>query len=305
MLLHKKWIVSLILVLALLVPGISQASETASKENTDRPSKITHETFKSKTLDRDYNYNIYFPENYQTSNKRYPVLYLLHGSGGSEDDWVKSGNVKETADRLIESGAIPPSVIVMPGSKSWWVDGYNEKAETAFFNDLIPHIDKKWRTIASKEGRLVAGLSAGGYGTVNFVLKRPDMFAAGAALSPASYTPLPPSHSSAWKHATFLKPDGTFDTEKWDELNYTSYIDDYKKQDIKVPLYINSGDHDTFDIAYHAAVLYQSLREHQPELVEFRVVDGDHEWKVWSETLPEAMTYMYKFVDGPKSPGKK
>jgi S-formylglutathione hydrolase FrmB len=48
-----------------------------------------------------------------------------------------------------------------------------------------------------------------------------------------------------------------------------------------VPIYINSGDHDTFDISYHAAVLYQTLREHQPNAVEFRLVDGDHEWQVW------------------------
>lgn len=126
------------------------------------------------------------------------------------------------------------------------------------------------------------------------------MFAAGAALSPASYVPVPPSHSSGTRHPAYLDADGNFDSAKWDELNYTSYIDAYKAQDMVVPLYINSGDHDTFDIAYHAAVLYQTLREHQPNAVEFRVVDGDHEWQVWTNTLPEAMEYVFSFTSRPQ-----
>lgn len=69
----------------------------------------------------------------------------------------------------------------MPGS-----DGYNEPAETAFLDDLIPHIEQNWRVIPEREGRLSGGLSAGGYDTVNFVLEHPKMFAAGAALSSAS-----------------------------------------------------------------------------------------------------------------------
>ncbi|WP_085506042.1 alpha/beta hydrolase [Thalassobacillus devorans] len=292
---HKRIILPFILMLTLLFPVFSQADTVTTPKSSN--SQIIHQSFYSETLERDYNYNIYLPKGYKNADQPYPVLYLLHGSGGNEYDWVNAGGIKETADQMMTKGEIPPSIIVMPGSESWWVDGYNEPAETAFFDDLIPHIDESWKTVADKEGRLVAGLSAGGYGTVNFILKRPDMFAAGAALSPAVYVPQPPSHSSAMHHPTYVNEDGEFDPEKWEELNYTQYIDDYKQQDIKVPLYINTGDHDTFDIAYHAAVLYQNLREHQPDLVEFRVVDGDHEWSVWKETLPDAMEYMYSFIE--------
>ncbi|MRG86789.1 alpha/beta hydrolase [Salinibacillus xinjiangensis] len=290
----RKSIFIFVLIFTLLIPT------TLSLANVDSPkssnSQIIHQSFYSEELQRDYSYNIYLPTGYKTSDKEYPVLYLLHGSYGNEYDWVRNGDVKKTADKMMSEGEIPESIIVMPGSNSWWVDGHNENADSAFMNDLIPHIDDTWRTIDDREGRLVSGLSAGGYGTVNFVLKYPDMFAAGAALSPAVYVPTPPSHSSGRTHPTYQK-DGKFDPEKWEELNFTQYIDDYKQQDLKVPLYINSGDHDTFDIAYHAAVLYQNLREHQPELVEFRVVDGDHNWDVWRETLPEAMEYMYRFVE--------
>jgi enterochelin esterase-like enzyme len=262
-------------------------------------STIRHHSFASETLGRDYAYNVYLPDGYETSGLTYPTLYLLHGSFGNENDWPVKGELQQTADRLIDEGSMPPAVIVMPGSQSWWVDGYNENAETAFFADLIPHIEATWRVIPERDGRVIGGLSAGGYGTVNFVLEHPDMFAAGAALSPASYVPQPPAHSSGNRHPAYLKTDGTYDPEMWEKLNYPQYIDAYKAQDQVVPLYINSGDHDTFDIAYHGAVLYQALREHQPDQVEFRVIDGDHEWPVWIATLPEAMTYVFRYASRP------
>lgn len=260
---------------------------------------ITHHSFDSATLDRAYKYNIYLPDDYTSGNLAYPVLYLLHGSNGSENDWPLYGNVQQTADILIDKGVIPPTIIVMPGSESWWVDGNNENAKTAFFADLIPHVEESFRAISERNGRLVAGLSAGGYGTVNFVLEYPEMFAAGAALSPASYVPYPPATSSAHRHPAFLDADGKFDRDLWERLNYTSHIESYMAQDIVVPLYINSGDHDEFDIAFHAATLYQSLREHQPNEVELRVVDGDHDWAVWAGTLSEALAYIFRFSSDP------
>jgi enterochelin esterase-like enzyme len=261
---------------------------------------VAHYTFPSETLDREYAYNIYLPDGYEDSGLEYPHMYLLHGSFGNENDWLVDGQAQQTLDRLIREGHIPPAVIIMPGSKSWWVDGYNEAAETAFFEDLMPHIEQTWRVIPEREGRLIGGLSAGGYGTVNFVLEHPEMFAAAAALSPASYVPVPPASSSGQRHPAYLNAEGNFDPAKWAELNYTAYIDDYMAQDMVVPLYINSGDHDVFDIAYHGAVLYQALREHQPGKVEFRVVDGDHEWRVWADTLPDALLYTFSYAARPR-----
>ena len=262
--------------------------------------EVAHYSFASQELGRDYAYTIYTPDGYGERGLTYPQMYLLHGSFGNENNWVVKGGAKATLDRLIDEGRIPPAVVIMPGAESWWVDGYNENAETAFFEDLIPHIESNWDVIPEREGRAVGGLSAGGYGTVNFVLEHPDMFAAGAAMSPASYVPQPPASSSGNRHPAYLDADGNYDPEKWTELNYTAYIDDYKAQDLVVPLYINSGDHDVFDIAYHAAVLYQALREHQPDKVEYRVIDGDHEWRGWEETLPEALEYVFSYMSQPR-----
>ena len=264
---------------------------------------ITKNTFASSTLNRDYDYSVYLPDGYADSGLRYPVVYLLHGSTGNENSWPVQGRVQPTLDRMIDSGAIPPVIVIMPShTQSWWVDGNDEPAETAFINDVIPHVDATYRTIAAREGRVIGGLSAGGYGTTILIMKHPELFAAGAALSPAVYDPLPPSNSSANRHPVF-QVDGKFDPDTWQRLNYTQYIDAYKAQDLVVPLYINTGDHDIFDIAYHAAVLFQRLREHQPKAVEYRVIDGDHEWMVWETTIGDALQYMLDRVSRPVGSG--
>ncbi len=263
-------------------------------------SEVTRHTFHSALLERDYAFTIYLPEEYQESKLDYSVMYLLHGSFGDENAWPEYGKIQSVMDRLIESKKIPPAIVVMPGSLSWWIDGHNEAAESAFFKELIPYIEKEFRVIPERKGRVLGGLSAGGYGTINFALKYPTMFSAGAALSPASYSGLPPLGSSSYRHPAYLDKQGKFDANLWTANNYPAFIDSYKSQAMKVPLYINSGDHDALDIAYHSAVLFQSLFKHQPNAIEYRVVDGGHDWKVWTETLPEALEFAFSRASDPR-----
>lgn len=253
----------------------------------------------SAALDRDYPYTVYLPDGYAEANLRYPVLYLLHGANGNENEWAVKGHAQQTLDALIKAGEIPPMVVVMPGHyQGWWADGNAGKGETALVPEVMPHVEKSYKVIAERRGRLIAGLSAGGYGTVNIVFKHPDRFAAAAALSPAVYHEVPPDTSSATKNPPFQK-DGKFDPETWKRLNWPSFFESYKAAKTPVPIYINSGDHDRFDIAYEAAYLYRKLREIQPKDTEFRVVDGDHEWPVWEKALPEALTFMSAYVSRP------
>src|SRR6202140_1717564 len=153
--------------------------------------------FRSTALPRSWTYAVYLPTGYDTSDLRYPALYLLHGSGGNLYQWVNQGRIQQTADALIASGDIPPAVIVMPdGGTSWFVDR-KEKMETAVITELIPDVEKSFRVLRSRDGRLVGGLSMGGYGAMRFALKYPEMFAAAALLSPAIYNPEPPENSVA------------------------------------------------------------------------------------------------------------
>lgn len=263
-------------------------------------SDVVHKTFQSKTLDRSYVYNLYLPDGYQDSDLRYPVLYLLHGNLGTENSWVGPGNIQQTADELIAAGKIQPQIIVVPADpKFWWADAADDKSLTAFVHDLLPHIDASYRTLSSREGRVIGGYSAGGFGTVNIALQYPELFAAAAALSPAVYAPVPPGDSSAMRQDTFLTQ-GKFDPSLWESMNWVSFIDEYKSRGIIVPFYINTGDHDRFDIAYYAAVFYQALREHQPDYTELRIFDGDHNFAAWGATVGNAMEYMSQFLSPPQ-----
>ncbi|WP_104203838.1 alpha/beta hydrolase [Billgrantia saliphila] len=264
-----------------------------------RAGEITYHRFPSEVLGREYPYTLYLPEGYRESNLAYPVLYLLHGSFGSERDWVERGRLRQTADRLIREGILPPMVIVMPGSESWWIDGHNEAARTAFLEELMPHVEATWQVVPQREWRAIAGLSAGGFGTLNFILERPELFAAAAALSPASYHPLPPSHSSAWRHPAFLDAQGNFDAELWRRRNYTAHLDGYLEAEQVVPLYLSAGKSDTYHAVHHARLVRQALRPHQPELVSFEEYNGGHTWRVWRASLPSALSWISRFVHYP------
>lgn len=257
-------------------------------------SELVTEVFVSKAQERDYRYTVYLPDVYQKDDlqKTYPVLYLLHGSEGDEQTWLRQGGARATLDALIARRLIQPLVVIMPGdSESWWVDGAAKQSETAMINELLPQVEAKYRVDASGDKRMIAGLSAGGYGALNLLLKYPQMFAAAAILSPALYDPLPPAHSSAMRHLQFQRA-GKFDPALWASLNYPAFLESYKKSGIVVPLYINSGDHDTFGIALQSAILYEKLRSHQSNALELRIVNGDHEWLVWRDALGEALQFM-------------
>lgn len=260
---------------------------------------VTEGRFQSQTLGGGYPYMVYLPEDYETSRRSYPVVYLLHGSFGSHRDWVRKGRLKRTVDRMIREGVIPPMVIVMPGSRSWWIDGHNEAAGSAFMEDLIPHIEDVYRVVPERPWRAVAGLSAGGYGAINFMMSHPDQFVAAAAFSPAIYDPLPPRNSTAWRHPSYLDDDGVFDRDLWARSNYPARLDHYLSQEQRVPLYLTAGDRDPLNASDHALVLNNRLEPHQPGLVEREVLPGGHTWGVWRPSLSRGLRFIAGYLRKP------
>jgi enterochelin esterase-like enzyme len=247
-------------------------------------------TFPSDTLGRDWNSTIYLPDGYATSGLAYPVLYLLHGNGGTHTDWIRQGNIEATADALISSGEIPPAVIVMPDAGTTWYVDRKEDMETAIIRDLIPRIEDEYRVIPNRANRLVAGLSMGGYGAMRFAMGYPELFGAAALLSPAIYDPEPPENSAARRVGVFGAND--YDAGVWRAMNYPSLWPEYLEKGMPVPMYVNSGDDDIFLIELEVAEFYSLLRANgQP--AELRIVDGGHTWAVWRSTIGDAMRYIF------------
>lgn len=149
--------------------------------------------YNSPTLGMDRRLTVYTPAGYETSGKRYPVFYLLHGMGGDEEAWIALGRTSQILDNLIAQGKAKPMIVVMtngnaaqeaaPGESSLGFAAPNMNMpktmegsfETAF-PDVVKFIDKTYRTVKSKQGRAIAGLSMGGYHSLHISKQYPDMF---------------------------------------------------------------------------------------------------------------------------------
>lgn len=254
---------------------------------------IVRETFASPTLKREAQYTVYLPDGYAEATTRYPVVYLLHGASGDEWTWIRQGGATETLDGLVKRGLIRPSVVVMPtmGASTWWANGVVDAAETALMDEIIPRIEQRFKVATDRPNRAIGGLSMGGYGALNLSLRFPEKFCGAAVISPAIYDPLPPETSAARRTPQFVR-NGAFDAETWKSLNYPAHLDKYKAGKARVPMWIVSGDHDFLGIALMSAQLYWRLYQIQPKQVELRIVDGDHEWLVFRDALPEALQYV-------------
>ena len=123
---------------------------------------------------------VYLPPGYARNSKRYPVLYLVHGAGDSQDEWTSTGHAHYILDNLIAAGKARPMIIVMPAGHTPDRPGANMLGNQDFGNDLhkdlIPAIDAAFRTEAKAQSRAMAGLSMGGAHTIQFGLPRPEIF---------------------------------------------------------------------------------------------------------------------------------
>ncbi len=251
---------------------------------------LKRQAFASASLQRDVSVLVYLPDGYAENATRLPVVYLLHGAVSDETVWIDRTDIKDRLDRLMKRGAIPPAIVVMPGCPScWWVDGARDKAETAFWSELVPWIDAAYRTVTSREGRMLVGVSAGGYGAIRFAMKHPDRVGAIAALSPAIYAVTPPAISAARREPPFLRRDGQFNQPLWSAENYPRLTAGYFQQPHRVAMTVFSGDHDEFGIAFESRRFSDAMNERQQGQVDLRILEGRHEWALWSRCLDEAL----------------
>ena len=171
----------------LMVPG--ERSENYFE--TDKRGTVSYRWYDSEILGLNRRLTVYTPYGYENSNKRYPVLYLLHGSGGDEDEWVVFGRTCQIMDNLIAQGKAEPMIVVMPNghaemqaapgesSLGYYKPFHFRDPENKFVNnfmEIVKFVDKNYRTIAKKSGRAIAGLSMGGGHTVNISRKYRNTF---------------------------------------------------------------------------------------------------------------------------------
>ena len=246
----------------------------------------------SAILKSDRKYAIYLPPDYETSQRSYPVLYLLHGAGDDQTGWVQFGEVLHIADRAIKKGDATPMIIVMPDADTGRRGYFNDikgdwDYEDFFFEELIPHIEKAYRVRSEKRYRAVSGLSMGGGGTFMYALHRPDMFSSAAPLS-AYIGPLSLEQA---KERLGPDKDHVEDIQTYYERhNALSLIESMAEEHKNaVRWYIDCGD-DDFLYEGNSLVHIAMKKNNIPH--EFRIRDGGHTWTYWRESLPEVLKFV-------------
>ncbi|HEY3897927.1 MAG TPA: alpha/beta hydrolase-fold protein [Chthoniobacter sp.] len=135
-------------------------------------------TFESKALGVPRTFRVYAPAEYdQHAEARYPVLYLLHGSGDEDDGWQVVGRANAIADNLIASGHAKPMLIVMPNGTYPHSPGHESDFETDLLQEIVPLVEKHYRVAPGAGNRALAGLSMGGFQTLDVGVKHMDQFA--------------------------------------------------------------------------------------------------------------------------------
>lgn len=255
-------------------------------------------SIESKILTRKVNYSVYLPADYDISSRRYPVLYLLNGLGGDETNWVQVGEVRQIADRLIESGESSAMIIVMPdGQDSWYLNDYagKNRYEDMFMQELIPYVAANYRVRDGKNFCAISGLSMGGYGSLLYAMRHPDVFGSCIALSAAVFVDEDIEEASK-RYIPTLRPKLTGpDTTKgvvidhWRKnsiLYLAENMPDGQKK--KVRFYIDCGDD---DFLYKGNSMLHITMRQQEIPHEYRVRDGGHSWDYWRSGLEDALRF--------------
>ena len=231
------------------------------------------------------NFLIYLPPSYNTpqgQQKRYPTLYLLHGSPGSDKDWFTAGKANESADTLIALKQIPELIIVSPdgngrpGATSEWGNSgdHRQNIETFVAVDLVHYVDAKYRTIPKQQYRAIGGLSMGGFGAMNIALHHPDTFGSVISLGGYFY-----AEGSIWGHnPAYLRANSPADILPTDKAAWSLHY------------FLGAGSKDQ--------PYYNDAKAFARELASFHIPyhfdlqSGYHSWKVWQTQMYNALLWL-------------
>ena len=239
--------------------------------------KIDTVTYESKTVGAKRRAIIYTPPAFSTK-KKYPVLYLLHGIGGDEKEWLNGGKPQVILDNLYAENKIKPMIVVMPNGRAMKDDRaigniFDSVKVQAFgtfekdlLNDLIPFIEKKYAVLKDRESRAIAGLSMGGGQSLNFGLGNLDRFAWVGGFSSAPNTKKPEE----------LVPDP-----------------EAAKNKLKL-LWISCGDNDGL-ISFSKRTHDYLYEKNVPHI--YYIEPGVHDFKVWKNGLYMFSQFLFKPVD--------
>lgn len=289
---HCLGLVSILIFAAFVFPSITNADRVNKRAVAAARAILTVKDvkFHSASLGRDITYRIYLPHAYAETNRRYPVLYLLHGIWGHFSDWDTESNLATYA------GNLDLIIVMADAGNSWYVNSATvprHKFEDYVAKDLIAYIDANYRTIRERSGRAIAGLSMGGYGALKFGLKYPDMFAFAGSMSGALNAPGDLDTRQVLFRKNLLAvfgPPGSATRKENDVYGLLKQADPAKLSYI----YIACGKEDPF-VEVNRSFVAQLDAQHVAH--EYHESFGSHTWNYWDNAVREMLPVLMRALN--------
>ncbi len=268
---------------------------------------IENKSFYSKILNLKWEYNIYLPYEYD-NNKKYNLIYMLHGASDDHHSWIKKGAAYQTLNNAIEANIIEPTIVIFPSGSpntkdSWYVNSNVYKMQDAFEKELFSHIEETYSIKEGRENHSIGGLSMGGYGALRFALRNPNYFSSVFSLSPAIFDYItddmkkiaysPKIVEDSFEHM-FLNIYGNpiIDEKLWHSLNYKALWNEYVKKQIPLKFFVSNGTLDTATPIEHTRIFDDFLKEKKTEHVYIEQKYLEHSWGAWAIILPDVLQYI-------------
>ncbi len=233
---------------------------------------------------RERRMTIYTPADYEGSKRRYPVLYLLHGMGGDEEAWIATGRVAEIMDNLIAQGKAEPMIVVMtngctkhvsaPGfsHEGMWTPYMSGSMDGSFevmFPSIVGWVDSNYRTIRKAQSRAIAGLSMGGFHSMQISKEYPEMF----------------DYVGLFSAAIFRGKEGVATYENLEPKFERQFSGDLKLYWIAIG---------SEDFLYDENVKYRELLDEKGYKYEYRETGDGHIWRNWRIYIAEFVQKLFK-----------
>lgn len=292
-----------------LAIALTLVAFTSSAQNSDQMrqwmrnmSRVEEKTIHSEILNADRNYSVYLPAGYASNtDKKYPVLYLLHGMNGTNKDWPGRGHLQDVMDQLRAAGEVCEMIVISPdaggniGEGVW--NGYFDMEgwayERFFFEEFLPAVEKEYRIKGDKASRAIAGLSMGGGGSTSYAQRHADMFCACYAMSALMHLDAPQAQAprdekdKMW-HLTKA-------VNKLSCVDFVNNADDKTKEALRtVAWYVDCGD-DDFLFECNMNLVLAMRKAGVP--YQLRVRDGGHTWEYWHSALYNALPFVSRIFE--------
>ena len=265
---------------------------------TPAMAEVNQSSFHSAALGTEVSYVVDLSTSYQESDRRYPVVYVLHGLFEGVGFWERRGLARELA-RLREAGAFGDLVVVaVDGGNSFFLNSASGRYEDLVTQDLIAHVESTYRVIPGRGGRALLGVSMGGYAALRIAFARPELFAAVATHSAMLLERIPSADQGARRghmrafHSVFGNP---IDEELWTRVD-PLVLAQRADPSATPALYLDCGAEDRYGLARGHRAIDRTLNGHGVAHT-LELPPGDHGYEFVRGRLAESLAFLSAVLD--------